>query len=227
MRFPNQHTASRVEIAHPDLGRISRFRSPDESFAIRPKSRPLLVIQRWVQSARFAAISRHDPQMRNSGVCFEIDIYTIEHDPFAIGRGHRRADALQFHHVFESERTLLRWRLCEHRGGKQKERCEKTFHKRPSFRLTSSGATAFRGAHASGVLAIAFCDRELFPTFVHSLGTSSQAKVRRRRMRRPARCKRALPRNPRTCRPNETRPRAPPGVVSRRGDWPRARTALG
>jgi hypothetical protein len=55
----------------------------------------------------------------------------------------------------------LRWRLCEHRGGKQKESCEKTFHKRPSFRLTSSGATAFRGAHASGVLAIAFCDRQL------------------------------------------------------------------
>src|SRR5437667_12773803 len=84
--------------------------------------------------------------MRNPRVRFEIDIYAIEDDPFAIGRWHRRADAFEFHHVLERERMLLRWRLCERRGGKQKECCEKTFHKRPSFRLTSSGATAFRGA---------------------------------------------------------------------------------
>jgi hypothetical protein len=53
--------------------------------------------------------------MRNLRVLLEIDIYAIEHDPFAIGRRHRRADTLQFHHVFEGERMLARgrWRLRE------------------------------------------------------------------------------------------------------------------
>jgi hypothetical protein len=41
--------------------------------------------------------------MRNLRVRFQIDIYAIEHDPFAIRRRHRRADALQFHHVLEGE----------------------------------------------------------------------------------------------------------------------------
>ena len=44
--------------------------------------------------------------MRNLRVRLEIDIYAIEHDPFAIRRRHRRADPLQFHHVFEGERTF-------------------------------------------------------------------------------------------------------------------------
>ena len=42
--------------------------------------------------------------------------------------------------------TLLRWRLREHRGGEQKECCEKTFHKRPSFRLTPTGASSVLGS---------------------------------------------------------------------------------
>src|SRR2546427_3512331 len=112
MRFPDEYPASRVEVAHPDLRWISRFGCPDEPFAVRRKSRPLLVIRCWVQPPRLTTSGRHDPQMRNSRVCFEIDMYTIQHDPFAIGRWHRRADAFQFHHVFESERALLRWSLC-------------------------------------------------------------------------------------------------------------------
>src|SRR6476469_3843016 len=84
--------------------------------------------------------------MRSPRVRFQIDVYAIENNPFAIRRRHRRADALQFHHVFKRERTLLRWRLCEHRGGEQKECCEKTFHKRPSFRLTPTGASRVLGS---------------------------------------------------------------------------------
>src|SRR6478672_4247761 len=84
--------------------------------------------------------------MRNPHVRSQIDVYAIENNPFAIRRRHRRADALQFHHVLECERTLLRWRLCEHRGGHQKECCEKTFHKRPSFRLTPTSARSVLGS---------------------------------------------------------------------------------
>src|SRR6478735_98520 len=80
--------------------------------------------------------------MRNPRVRFQIDVYAIENNPFAIRRRHRRADALQFHHVFEREGTPLRWRLREHRGGEQNECCEKTVHKRPSFRLTPSSASS-------------------------------------------------------------------------------------
>ena len=109
MRFPDEHAASRVEIAHPDLRRISCFRGPDQSFAVGRKARPLLVIRSWVQPPRFTAARWHDPQMRNPGVRFQIDVYAIEDDPFAIRRGHRRADALQFHHVLEGEWTLCSW----------------------------------------------------------------------------------------------------------------------
>ena len=35
MRFSNQLPAFGLEIAHPDLRRISRFRRPDETFAVR------------------------------------------------------------------------------------------------------------------------------------------------------------------------------------------------
>src|SRR4051812_32303553 len=84
--------------------------------------------------------------MRNPSVRFQVDVYAIEHDPFAVRRRHRRADALQFHHVFEREWMLLRWRLREHRRSEQKECCEKTFHKRPSFRLTPTGATSVLGS---------------------------------------------------------------------------------
>src|SRR6185369_5823113 len=107
MRLSGQRPASRIEIAHPDLRRISRFRSPDQPFPVGRKLRALLVIWRRVQSARFTTARRHDPQMRNPRVCFEIDVYAIEHDPLAVWRRHRRAHALEFHHVLECEWTLL------------------------------------------------------------------------------------------------------------------------
>jgi hypothetical protein len=48
----------------------------------------------------------------------------------------------------------------------------------------------FWGANASGVLAIAFCDRELRNR--PKIRIKIHQKVRRRTMRRPAHCKRAL-----------------------------------
>src|SRR6266487_6319159 len=117
MRLPDEHPASQVEIAHPDLRWISRFGCPDQAFPVGRKPRALLVIWCLVQPASGSCrtVRRHDPQMRNPRVRFQIDVYAIEHDPFAIRRWHRRADALQFHHVLECEWMLLRWRLREHR----------------------------------------------------------------------------------------------------------------
>src|SRR5438094_3994958 len=106
MRLPDEHSVAGVKVAHPDLRRISGFRSPDESFAVWRKPRALLMIRRWIQSSRFTAAGRHDPQVRNPGVRFQIDIYAIESNPFAIRRRQRRADPLEFHHVLKRERML-------------------------------------------------------------------------------------------------------------------------
>src|SRR4029077_20913604 len=106
----------------------------------------------------------------------------------------RRADTLQFHHVFEREGTLLRWRLSEHRTGEQKECCEKTFHERPSFRLTPSSASSVLGnarLWRVGDRVLRSSTFELFHKFALCIESD---KVRRRRIRRPARYKRALPR---------------------------------
>src|SRR5438034_5317368 len=108
MRLPDEHSVAGVKVAHPDLRRISGFRSPDESFAVWRKPRALLMIRRWIQSSRFTAAGLHDPQTRNPRVRFEIDIYAIEDDPFAIRRRQRRADPLKFHHVLKRERMLCR-----------------------------------------------------------------------------------------------------------------------
>src|SRR6476646_2731820 len=145
MRFPDERPAYQIEIANPDLRRISSLGGPDQAFAVRRKPWPLLVIRRLVQPPRFTAARRHDPHMRNPRVRCQMDIYTVENDPLAVWRRQRRADALQFHHVLECEWMLLRWRLREHRGREQKKCCEKTFHKRPSFRLTPTGARSVLG----------------------------------------------------------------------------------
>src|SRR5206468_7546360 len=43
MRLPDEHSVAGVKVAHPDLRRISGFRSPDESFAVWRKPRALLM----------------------------------------------------------------------------------------------------------------------------------------------------------------------------------------
>src|ERR1700694_5050986 len=75
MWFPNQPPRFGVEVAHPDLRRIGRLRCPDQPFAVRRKARPLLMVWRLIESLRFSAASRHDPQMRNLRVRLKIDIY--------------------------------------------------------------------------------------------------------------------------------------------------------
>ena len=104
------------------------------------------MVRGLIQPPRLTAGRRHDPQMRNLGVCLKVHIDGVEHNPLSIWRWHRRTDPFEFHHVLEREGMLLRWRLREHRGGEQKECCEKTFHKRPSFRLTPTGASSLLGS---------------------------------------------------------------------------------
>src|SRR5260370_14848340 len=122
--------------------------------------------------------------MRNPSVRFQIDVYAIEHNPLAVRRWHWRADALQFHHVLEGEWTFLGWRLREHGGGEQKECCEKTFHKRPSSRLTPTGASS--GLGSAPVWRVG--DRILRSRTLELFDSSRYAsadKVRCRRIRRP------------------------------------------
>src|ERR1044072_1169490 len=50
VRLADQRSVLGIKVAHPDLRRIGRFRSPDQAFAIWRKSRPLFMIQRFAQS---------------------------------------------------------------------------------------------------------------------------------------------------------------------------------
>ena len=87
--------------------------------------------------------------MRNLRVRREIDIDAIEHDPFAVRRRHRRADAFQRHHVFERERMLLRrrLRLCKSRRGKEKYDYEKFLHEAQDSRRRIVHASSVSGEH--------------------------------------------------------------------------------
>ena len=93
MRLAGKRTGVGIKVAHPDLGRIGRFRRPDQPLPVRRKARPLLVIRRFTQSLRFTAIRRHDPQMRDLRVRLKIDIGRREHDPFPVRRRHRLVHA--------------------------------------------------------------------------------------------------------------------------------------
>jgi len=173
MRFSNQLPAFGLEIAHPDLRRISRLRCPDQPFAVRRKPRTLLVIRRWIQPARLAPAGRHDPQMRNLRVRLEIDIDAIEYDPFAIRRRHRRADAFERHHVLECERTFL-GSLRESGGGKSETSYEKGLHERQSSRRSLGRATCVWGSTrrwrvVAGSLP-ATCGRRFFASCTRHLG---------------------------------------------------------
>src|SRR5262249_58773972 len=75
--------------------------------AIRRKSSAILTGRGAGDLLRFAARSRNQPKMRLSRVLREVHIDRREHHPAPIWRYLRIADALQRHHVFESEGTLL------------------------------------------------------------------------------------------------------------------------
>ncbi len=88
--------------------------------------------------------------MRNLGVRFQIDIHAVEHDPFAVGRRHRRTDTLKFHHVLEREGMfgVLREGQC----GKRENECEENSHQTQSFRpKLLIGKRCVCGAQAAGL----------------------------------------------------------------------------
>ncbi len=119
MRRSVQAAAFRGKIRHPDLRRIGRLRSEDQPFAIGRKPRPLFLVRRLIQAARFSAGGRHNPEMRNLRVRFQVHIDRVKHDPLAIRRWHRLADPFQLHHVFEGEGTFGARRSCARRRLRQ------------------------------------------------------------------------------------------------------------
>src|SRR5947207_10322072 len=119
MRFADEFSALGIKVAHPDLSWISRLRRPDQSFAIRRKTRPLLVIRRFAQAPRFTTARRHDPQMRNFRVRLKIDLGRGKYDPFAVRRRHWLVHALELHHILKREGML---RVLSERGnGEERE----------------------------------------------------------------------------------------------------------
>src|SRR2546430_3406668 len=75
-------------------------------------------------------IERHHPHMRRLGIRRQIHIHCCKQHPLPIRRHHRLFHPLQLHHVFKSERSLLR-------GGRKHNchntcRYQKTTHPWPS-----------------------------------------------------------------------------------------------
>jgi hypothetical protein len=80
----------------------------------------------WLGEAmRFASGERDDPDVGALGVLCEGDIYGGEGDPMSVRRDGEVSDTLEFHHVFESERALLRKGRA---GGEQKYGNEEATH---------------------------------------------------------------------------------------------------
>src|ERR1700730_18312632 len=130
MRFPNQSSALGIKVTHPDLGRIGRFRRPDQFLSIRREARSFLMIRRFAHSPSFAAARRNDPQVRSLCVRLKIDIGRGEHDPFSVGRWHRFVHPFEFHHVLERERMF--GALSKKRSAKAEEEKYEGFHVRSS-----------------------------------------------------------------------------------------------
>ena len=127
-----QPAAFRSEVRHPDLRRIHCLRRPDQPFAVWRESRPLFVVRRLIQPARFSARRRHNPKMRLLRVCREVHINRGEYDPLPIGRGHRFTHALEGHHVLEGERSLGAcrrrvWRRLRAQRNGESERSDQSF----------------------------------------------------------------------------------------------------
>jgi len=81
------------------MSRSSVF--PRKKTAAAPRDSEFLVQPR--DSQPFAGTIHKCENLR---VRFQIDVYAIEYDPFAIRRRHRRADALQFSPCLEGEWTF-------------------------------------------------------------------------------------------------------------------------
>src|SRR6476660_8611082 len=91
--------------------------------------------------------------MRNFRVRLQIDIFAIKHHPFSVRRRHRRADALELHHVFEGEWMFAAgdigpgpWCLREKRSCECETECDKNFHEPERFRRSRGHAKCCPGS---------------------------------------------------------------------------------
>jgi hypothetical protein len=99
---------------------------------------------------------------------------------------------------------LLRWRLRERRGGERKNECEQNFHGPKDSVRSSRYATAVLGSARLWRAGRRILRRRTL-SLLSSTRVATSSKVRDRKMRSPARCKRALPGTRRTRRAHESR----------------------
>jgi len=118
-----------IEIRNPDLRSAIFFRDEREALAVWRPARTVAVLigdkDMLALDGRGARrstihIQRDDPDVRRLCIRGQIHVDHAEEHPLAVGRGHRLADALQLHHVFESKGVLG---LGE--GGKREKKDEK------------------------------------------------------------------------------------------------------
>jgi hypothetical protein len=83
-----------------------RVRDECKALPIRSPARPIITVRLGKELSFLTSSRGHNPDVRRLGVGFEIDIDHAADYPLAVGRNLRLADALQLHHVFESERML-------------------------------------------------------------------------------------------------------------------------
>src|ERR1700733_4956695 len=128
-----------IEIRNPNLRTAFRFcREKCEALTIRRPARTISILirkehalggSRVCQVRRdmrqptffFVDRQRNDPDMWRFRVSFEIDVDNAEDHPLAVGRNYRLTDALELHHVFESEGSFG-LRECGKGEGYQGER---------------------------------------------------------------------------------------------------------
>ena len=119
-----------IEVGNPDLRTTFFIREKREAPPIRCPARAVAVLvgnedafawaKRGCPSSAWLSPQRHDPYVRRLLVRGQVHIHRAEQHPLAIRRWHRLANALQLHHVFESEGMPgLR------KGGKRKKQNEK------------------------------------------------------------------------------------------------------
>ncbi len=127
-----------VKVRNPNLRSVLFIiRKKRKPLSIRRPARPVAVLigdedalglgGRVARPHTFrCTVQRHDPDVRGLLVRRQIHIDRREQHPLAVGRRHRLANALQLHHVFESE-GMLGLRKCR-KGEEKNEEKSKTAH---------------------------------------------------------------------------------------------------
>src|SRR5438270_4880374 len=125
------HSSSRaIKIRNPDLRSVFFARDKGKPLSIRPPSRPVCILVRndfpplalchsdrsrilrsrmtlWSGGTCFCAVQRHHPNMRRLRIRLQINIHRRKQHPLSVGRHLGLLDALERHHVFESEGMVL------------------------------------------------------------------------------------------------------------------------